>query len=118
MKRENRSVCFTISVFFVLLFSTSLYAAPADYDFYIGKVLIFVAFNTGLIYSKIVGQQGIRFDLTKYSWVGKANSELRVFVVGLKTPYNSIKEIMEAKDPPKVPASGVGSQDYRSEEPT
>jgi len=69
-------------------------------------------FNTGLIYSQIVGQQGIRFDLPKYSWIGKANSELRVFVVGVKTPFNSIKEIIEAKDPLKIPASGVGSQDY------
>ena len=69
-------------------------------------------FNTGLIYSQIVGQQGIRFDLTKYSWIGKANSELRVFIVGTKTPYKSIKDIMQSKEPVKMPASGVGSQDY------
>jgi tripartite-type tricarboxylate transporter receptor subunit TctC len=169
MRREKRSVCFYVSVFLILLFSTSLYAAPADYDFYKGKVLTYVVatkpgggydtyarligrymqkhipettvviknvpgaghiiganetfmskpdgltigtFNTGLIYSQIVGQEGIRFDLKKYSWIGKANSELRVIVVGLKTPYQTIKDLMASKEPIKMPSSGVGSQDY------
>ena len=69
-------------------------------------------FNTGLIYSQIVGQQGIRFDLTKYSWIGKANSELRVLLMGIKTPFNTIKDVLEYKDEIKMPSSGVGSQDY------
>jgi tripartite-type tricarboxylate transporter receptor subunit TctC len=69
-------------------------------------------FNTGLIYAQIVGQKGIRFDLTKYSWIGKANSELRVFIVGIKTPYQSIKDILDSKEPIKMPSSGVGSQDH------
>jgi len=69
-------------------------------------------FNTGLIYSQIVGQEGIQFDLTKFSWIGKANSETRVFIVGMKTPYKTFKDIMDSKDPIKMPSSGVGSQDY------
>lgn len=69
-------------------------------------------FNTGLIYSQIVGQQGIRFDLTKYSWIGKANSELRVLIMGIKTPFMTIKDVLEYKDEIKMPSSGVGSQDY------
>lgn len=69
-------------------------------------------FNTGLIYSQIVGQEGIKFDLTKFSWIGKASSETRVLLAGLKTPYHSIKDILDAKVPIKMPASGVGSQDY------
>ncbi|MFH1077639.1 MAG: tripartite tricarboxylate transporter substrate-binding protein [Pseudomonadota bacterium] len=48
-------------------------------------------FNTGLIYSQIVGQTGIRFDLGKYNWIGKANAEPRVFIVSIKSPYKSIK---------------------------
>jgi tripartite-type tricarboxylate transporter receptor subunit TctC len=69
-------------------------------------------FNTGLIYSQIVGQQGIRFDLSKFSWIGKANSETRVFVVGMKAPYKTFKDVMDSKEPIKMPSSGVGSQDY------
>ena len=69
-------------------------------------------FNTGLIYSQMIGQPGIRFDLTKYSWVGKANSELRVLVMGIKTPFKTIKDVLDYKDEIKMPSSGVGSQDY------
>ena len=69
-------------------------------------------FNTGLIYSQILGQEGIKFDLTKFSWIGKASSETRVLLAGIKTPYNSIKDILDSKVPIKMPASGVGSQDY------
>ncbi len=69
-------------------------------------------FNTGLIYSQIVGQEGIKFDLTKFSWIGKASSETRVIVVGLKTSFQTIKEILDYKEEIKVPASGVGSQDF------
>jgi tripartite-type tricarboxylate transporter receptor subunit TctC len=69
-------------------------------------------FNTGLIYSQIVGQEGIKFDLTKYSWVGKASSETRVILVGNKTSFQTIKDILDFKEEIKVPASGVGSQDF------
>ncbi|MBI4632553.1 MAG: hypothetical protein HY742_01480 [Deltaproteobacteria bacterium] len=69
-------------------------------------------FNTGLIYSQILKQPGIRFDLTKYSWVGKAASDQRVLVVGNKTPYMSIKDIIESKEAVKMAASGVGSSAY------
>ena len=69
-------------------------------------------FNTGLIYAQIIGQEGIQFDLNKFSWIGKANSETRVFVVGAKTPYKTFKDVLESKEPLKMPSSGVGSQDH------
>ena len=69
-------------------------------------------FNTGLIYAQIIGQEGIQFDLNKFSWIGKANSETRVFVAGANTPYKTFKEILESKQTIKMPSSGVGSQDH------
>ncbi len=69
-------------------------------------------FNTGLLYAQIVASQGIRFDLAKYSWIGKASSQTRVFCVGAKTPYKTFKDILESKEPVKMSATGVGGQDY------
>jgi len=69
-------------------------------------------FNTGLIYSQIVGSQGVKFDLAKYSWIGKASSQTRVFVVSVNTPYKTFKDILESKDVIKMSASGVGTADY------
>jgi tripartite-type tricarboxylate transporter receptor subunit TctC len=69
-------------------------------------------FNTGLIYSQIIGGQGIRFDLSKYSWIGKASSQTRVFCVVANSQYKTFKDILESKEPVKMSATGVGGQDY------
>jgi len=69
-------------------------------------------FNSGLIYSQIVGFPGIKFDLTKYSWIGKAGNEVRVFIVGVNTPYKTFQDILESREPVKMAASGVGTSDY------
>jgi tripartite-type tricarboxylate transporter receptor subunit TctC len=66
-------------------------------------------FNTGLIYSQIVGFPGIRFDMAKYDWIGKASSETRVLVVGIKSPYMTFQDILNSKEPIKMAASGVGT---------
>ena len=34
-------------------------------------------FNTGLIYAQLTGRRGIRFDLNKFSWIGKAAADRR-----------------------------------------
>ena len=32
-------------------------------------------FNTGLIYNQLIGLEGVKFDLTKMSWIGKAGAD-------------------------------------------
>jgi tripartite-type tricarboxylate transporter receptor subunit TctC len=71
--------------------------------------LTFGTFSTGLVYSQIAGMKGIRFDLTKYSWIGKSEAEHRVLIVGMKAPFKTIQEIMQSKEPIKMGTSGVGS---------
>ncbi len=69
-------------------------------------------FNTGLVYGQFIGLQGIRFDLAKYRYIGKANSEHRVLLVSNKSPYKSIKDIIESKEIVKMASSGVGTASY------
>ena len=38
-------------------------------------------FNTGLIYLQLLHESGVRFDLAKMSWIGKAASDTRVLVL-------------------------------------
>src|SRR5687768_1407346 len=37
-------------------------------------------FNTGLIYNQLINADGVKFDLSKMSWIGKVSSEPRVLV--------------------------------------
>lgn len=67
-------------------------------------------FNTGLIYGQLIGQ--IKIDLTKMSWVGKAASEPRVFLISTKSPIKSFEDLQKSKEPVNFASSGVGSASY------
>jgi tripartite-type tricarboxylate transporter receptor subunit TctC len=69
-------------------------------------------FNTGLIYNQLINADGVRFDLTKMSWVGKAASEPRVFVVGAQQPIKTFEEIVASKQPLNFSSTGIGSSNY------
>jgi len=69
-------------------------------------------FNTGLIYNQLVGLPGVRFDLTKMSWIGKAGTEPRTLVVSQQTPIKTFAELRESKQPVNFATSGVGSANY------
>ncbi len=65
-------------------------------------------FNTALIFSQIVGAEGIQFDLAKYSWLAKMSSDNRVLMVGTKTPYKTFDEILKASQSKPIVLSSSG----------
>jgi tripartite-type tricarboxylate transporter receptor subunit TctC len=69
-------------------------------------------FNTGLIYNQLIGLEGVRFDLTKMSWIGKAASDPRVFVVSQQSGINSFDDLRNSKTPVNMATAGVGSASY------
>jgi tripartite-type tricarboxylate transporter receptor subunit TctC len=69
-------------------------------------------FNTGLIYNQLIGRQGVKFDLRKMSWVGKASSDPRVLVVPPNSPIKSWTDLKRPGEPFKFAVSGVGSANY------
>ena len=69
-------------------------------------------FNTGLIYNQLLNLEGVQFDLSKMSWIGKASNELRVMLVATNSPYKTFEEMLAADEPVKFAASGVGSAAY------
>lgn len=69
-------------------------------------------FNTGLIYNQLIGLEGVRFDLKKMSWIGKAASDPRIFVISSKSPIKSFKDLRESKQVVNFATSGVGSASF------
>jgi tripartite-type tricarboxylate transporter receptor subunit TctC len=69
-------------------------------------------FNTGLIYNQLIKTEGVKFDLTKMSWIGKAASEPRVFVVGAQSQIKSFDDLRNQKEPVNFATSGIGSSNY------
>ena len=71
--------------------------------------LTFGTFNTGLIYGQLAGEDGIKFDLAKMSWIGKVASDPRVIVVSKDSGIESFDQLKNLKEPIKFAAAGVGS---------
>lgn len=69
-------------------------------------------FTTGLVYSQILKQQGIRFDLGKMSWLGKLAVEPRTMSVAANSRFKTFEDVLKSKETVKFSASGVGSGSY------
>jgi tripartite-type tricarboxylate transporter receptor subunit TctC len=88
-----------------LVGTNTIYASKAD-------GLTIGTFNTGLIYNQLIGLDGVRFDLNKMSWIGKAATDPRVFAVHPDLPIKTFQELKSHKEPLKFATSGVGSAAY------
>jgi hypothetical protein len=70
-------------------------------------------FNTGLLFAQLLKQQGVRFDLAKMSWIGKAASDPRVLVLSKTSGLKNWQELTDKSKPPfKFYVGGVGSAAY------
>ena len=69
-------------------------------------------FNTGLVYAQLVKQNGVRFDLTRMSWIGKASSDPKVFVVGTNSDVHTFADLRNLKETKNMAEGGVGSGSY------
>lgn len=69
-------------------------------------------FNTGLIYNQLVGLPGMKFDLTKMSWVGKATTEPRTITIAQQSPIKTFADLQASKELLNFATSGLGSANY------
>lgn len=89
-----------------LIGANAIYASKPD-------GLTIGTFNTGLIYNQLIDRKGVKLDLTKMSWVGKAASDPRVMIVSANN--NTIKsydDLVRKGEPFKIAVSGVGASNY------
>ena len=54
-------------------------------------------------------RDGVRFDLTKMSWIGKASSDPKVFVVGTNSDVKTFEDLRDLKETKNMAEGGVGS---------
>jgi tripartite-type tricarboxylate transporter receptor subunit TctC len=69
-------------------------------------------FSTGITYTQIVQRKGVRFDLTKMSWIGKGATDTRVVVISKKSGFNTFTDLLNSKRPIKFGVSGAGSGSF------
>jgi tripartite-type tricarboxylate transporter receptor subunit TctC len=66
----------------------------------------------GSITNQLTGVKGVRYDLTKFSWIGRMAVNLRVLVMRKGSDITSIQKLMNAKRTVKIGATGLGGSTY------
>jgi len=69
-------------------------------------------FNTGLIYDQLISNRALKFDLTKFSWIGKAATESRALVIASNSGLKSFDDLAASKTPVKFSTSGIGTASF------
>jgi tripartite-type tricarboxylate transporter receptor subunit TctC len=67
------------------------------------------AINAGLYFEQLIGRAEVKFDWTKYIWVGNATKSPQVLYMRADSPYKTIDDVRSAKEPPKCGTTGLGN---------
>jgi len=63
-------------------------------------------FNRGLPFSELLKEEGARFEMKKYAWIGSAASEGTVLVIRSDLPHKTFEDLLKAKEPLILGATG------------
>jgi tripartite-type tricarboxylate transporter receptor subunit TctC len=70
------------------------------------------SFNRNLPIAQLIRVEGIRFDLTKYSWIGSAASETTVLTVRSDLSFKNFEDVRKSKQEVTVGSTGPGANNH------
>lgn len=87
----------------------------ANYVYNIAKPdgLTIGALQRGITVGQLTGEEGIRFDFRKFSWIGSAGVETIVLCIRADLPYKSFDDLQKANKLIYMGAVGTTSPDYQ-----
>ena len=65
----------------------------------------------GIPFAQLTKAEGVKFDVTKYAWIGSPSVEATVFCIRSDLPYKGLDDLKKAKEPIHVAAAGPGTTD-------
>jgi tripartite-type tricarboxylate transporter receptor subunit TctC len=69
-------------------------------------------FNRNLPIAQLTRVAGVKFDITKFAWIGSAASECTILALRTDLPYKSVDELKKAGKPLVIGATGPGANTY------
>lgn len=87
---------------------------PSNYIYAVSKPdgLTFGTFNRGIIFSQLLQVKGVKFDMTKYSWLGSAATETTLLAIRSDLPYRTYGDLKKAKEPLIMGTQFPGTNTY------
>jgi tripartite-type tricarboxylate transporter receptor subunit TctC len=61
---------------------------------------------------QLVGRKEVQFDVRKLNWIGTQDKRHMVLYMRTDAPYQSLGDVIKAKEPPKCGSTGTVSSDY------
>lgn len=90
----------------------SMIAANHVYNVASADGLTIGAIFPALYFDQIVGRKEVKYDWSKFVWIGSPVTSNHLLYMRADTPYRSIDDVMKTSDPPKCGASGTSSTGY------
>ena len=69
-------------------------------------------FNRNLPIAQLTGVAGVKFDITKFAWIGSAANETTILAIRDDLPYKNFDELRKAKEPVVIGSTGPGANTY------
>jgi tripartite-type tricarboxylate transporter receptor subunit TctC len=92
--------------------ANSIIAANHAYNVAKPDGLTIATFNRNLPIAQLTGVQGVKFDMTKFAWIGSAASESTILAIRADLPYKTFADLRKADKEIVIGATGPGANTY------
>jgi tripartite-type tricarboxylate transporter receptor subunit TctC len=92
--------------------ANSMIAANHVYNVAKPDGLTIGTFNRNLPVAQLTRVDGVKYDMTKFAWIGSAASECTILALRTDLPYKSVDELKKAGKPLVIGATGPGANTY------
>jgi tripartite-type tricarboxylate transporter receptor subunit TctC len=62
-----------------------------------------------IYFDQLVGRKEVQFDWSKFAWIGSPEQNEILHFIRSDTPYRTVEELRNAKEPPRCGSSGTGT---------
>jgi tripartite-type tricarboxylate transporter receptor subunit TctC len=69
-------------------------------------------FNRNLPIAQLLKVEGVKYDITKFQWVGSAANESTILAIRSDLPYKTFDELRKAKQPVVIGSTGPGANTH------
>lgn len=83
----------------------------ANYVYNVAKPdgLTLGAFNPALYFDQLVGRPEVKFDWSKFTWIGSPEQNDVLHFIRTDAPFKTIDDLRNAKEPPRCGSTGTGT---------
>ena len=89
-------------------------AVAANYVYSLAKPdgLSIAVVNAGLYFDQLLGRKEVKFDWSKFTWVGSTTRSDSLLYMWGAAPFKTIHDVRNAATPPKCGSTGTGNTGY------